>query len=201
MKKKGSLDFYLVLATVGVLFVISTICIYGMFYFKLAQIQQLAPAEKLVYMNRMNSVIAPFIITLILLLGICVPKRLLPAVWLNRFAIGLAFIAGGVSLWLGVKTGLVLVLAASLLLQLVVLALAVGGSQLLHFEKSGYWVRLGSSLIHLGMILFVLDLFFYHYQTLHLILFWITTGAVVLGMFFCFYSQRVVLLIRSIRRD
>ena len=200
MKKKGSLDFYLVLATVAVLFVISAICIYGMFYFKLAQIQHLAAAEKLAYMNRMNSVIAPFIIALILLLGICIPKRLLPAVWLNRFAVVLAVIAGGVSLWLGGKTGLVLVLAASLMLQLVVLALAVGGSQLLHFEKSGYWVRLGSSLIHLGIILFVLDLFFYQHQSLHLILFWVTTGAVVLGMIFCFYSQSVVQFIRSIRR-
>lgn len=201
MKKKGSLDFYLVLATVAVLFVISSICIYGMFYFKLAQIQHLAPAEKLAYMNRMNSVIAPFVIALILLLGICVPKRLLPAVWLNRFAVVLAALAGGVSLWFGVRAGLVLVLAASLMLQLVVLALAMGGSQVLHFEKSGYWVRLGSSLIHLGMILFVLDLFFYQHHSLHLILFWVTTGAVVLGMFFCFYSQSVVQLISSIRRD
>jgi hypothetical protein len=201
MKKKGSLDFYLVLATAVMLFVISAICIYGMFYFKLAQIQQLVPAEKVAYMNRMNRVIAPFIIALILLLGICVPKRLLPAAWLNRFAIVLALIAGGVSLWFGIKAGLVLVLAASLMLQLVVLTLAVGGSQLLYFEKSGYWVRLGSSLIHLGMILFVLDLCFYQHQSLHLILFWVTTGAVVLGMIFCFYSQSVVQLIRSIRRD
>lgn len=201
MKKKGSLDFYLVLATVAVLFVISSICIYGMFYFKLAQIQQLAPVAKLDYMNRMNSVIAPFIITLILLLGICVPKRILPALWLNRFAVALAVIAGGVSLWLGVKTGLVVVLAASLMLQLIVLALAVGGSQLLYFEKSGYWLRLGSSLMHLGIILFVLDLFFHQYQLLHLILFWVTTGAMVLGMIFCFYAQGVVQFIRARRRN
>lgn len=201
MKKKGSLDFYLVLATVAVLFVISSICIYGMFYFKLAQIQQLAPAAKLAYMNRMNSVTAPFVIALILLLGICVPKRLLPALWLNRFAVALAAIAGGVSLWLGAKTGLVVVLAASLMLQLVVLALALGGSQLLYFEKSGYWLRVGSSLVHLGIILFVLDLFFYQYQLLHLILFWVTTGAVVLGMIFCFYAQGVAQFIRTIRRN
>ncbi|RJX32903.1 MAG: hypothetical protein C4531_05860 [Desulfurivibrio sp.] len=199
MKKKGSLDFYLLLATVAVLFVISIICIYGMFYFKLAQLQQLDPAAKLAYMNRMNSVMAPFVIALILLLGVCVPKRLLPVVWLNRFALVLTLAAGGVCLWFGVRAGLALVLAASLLLQLIVLALAAGGSELLHFEKSGYWVRLGSSLIHLGIILFVLDLFFYQYQSLHLLLFWITTGSVVLGMIFCFYAQSVVQFIRSIR--
>ncbi|MBI5556023.1 MAG: hypothetical protein HY885_00130 [Deltaproteobacteria bacterium] len=199
MKKKGSLDFYLIVVTVAVLFVISAICVYGMFYFKLAQIQQLAPAEKLAYMDRMNRVVAPFIISLIVLLGICVPKRLLPTVWLTRFALVLAVASGGISLWLGVKTGLVAVLAASLLLQLVVLFLALAGSDVLYFEKSGYWVRLGSSLIHLGIILFVFDLFFHRHQSLHLILFWITTGATVLGMVFCFYSQGVVRLIRGIR--
>ena len=201
MKKKGSLDFYLILATVGVLFVISVICIYGMFYFKLAQIQQFAPAAKIAYMNQMNSVVAPFVIALILLLGICVPKRLLPAVWLNRFALVLALVAGAVIWWFGARMGLVVVLAASLVLQLIVLVLAASGSQVLHFEKSGYWVRLGSSLIHLGIILFVLDLFFYHHQSLHLFLFWITTCSVVLGMIFCFYSQSVARFVRKVRPD
>ena len=41
MKKKSSYDFYLVLATAAVLFIISVICVYGMFYFKLAQIHQM----------------------------------------------------------------------------------------------------------------------------------------------------------------
>ncbi|MBI4791152.1 MAG: hypothetical protein HY789_00020 [Deltaproteobacteria bacterium] len=201
LKKKGSLDYYLILATVAVLFIISAICIYGMFSFKLGRVHQLAPAAKLVYMNRMNSVTAPFIIALIVLLGICVPKRLLSERWLGRFAAALAMTAGAASLWLGVKAGLVVVLVASLQLQLVVLVLAAGGSQSLHFERSGYWVRLGSSLMHLGIILFVLDLFFYQYQLLHLILFWVTTGAVVLGMIFCFYAQSVIAVIRRIRHD
>ena len=84
MKHKSSYDFYLILATVLVLFAISLISIYGMFYFKFAQILQMEPAVKMAYMNRMNSFVAPFVIILILLLGICVPKRLLPAAWLNR---------------------------------------------------------------------------------------------------------------------
>ena len=88
-------------------------------------------------------------------------------------------------------------LAASLVLQIVVLVLAISGSQRLHFEKSGYWVRVGSSLIHLGLILFVLDLLLYKHHSLHLILFWITTGSTVLGMLFCFYSQTVAGIFRK----
>lgn len=197
MKKKASFDFYLILSTVAVLFIISVICVYGMFYFKLAQIHHLPPADKMAYMDSMNTVIAPFIIALILLLGICVPKRLLPTIWLNRFAVALSLLGVGLSIGLGIKTGLVFVLVASLGLQLV-LGLAVAGSKRLHFEKSGYWMRVGSSLIHLGIILFVLDVFFYKMPRLHLLLFWVTTGATVLGMLFCFYSDSVVRLVRRV---
>ncbi|MGM0682293.1 MAG: hypothetical protein ACQES8_08755, partial [Thermodesulfobacteriota bacterium] len=56
-----------------------------------------------------------------------------------------------------------------------------------------------SQSFHLSCILF-LDalscLFFYHYQQLHLVLFWITTIAAVFGMFFCFYADGVMALIK-----
>lgn len=196
-QKKVSYDFYLILATVGVLFVISIICVYGMFYFKVAQIQQMEAGVKMAYMNRMNTVMAPFIIILILLLGICVPKRLLPTVWLNRFAGVLVLAAIGLSLLAGVQTGLQAILIVALILQLLVLGLALAGSERLNFEKTGYWVRVGSSLMHLGLILFILDLFYYTRPGLHLFLFWVTTGATVLGMLFCFYAETVVRLIRG----
>jgi hypothetical protein len=191
VKKKTSYDFQLILATTAVLFIISIICIYGMFHFKLVQVHQLAPAAKAAYMNRMNAVVAPFVVALVLLLGICIPKRLFPTVWLHRFTAVLLAAAAGASLLWGVPTGLLVVLLASLLLQLAVLALALAGSEKLHFEKKGYWVRLGSSLIHLGLILFILDLYFHRHQSLHLLLFWVTTGATVLGMLFCFYAEWV----------
>ncbi|MCF8056933.1 MAG: hypothetical protein K9K37_09880 [Desulfocapsa sp.] len=198
-RKSQSLDYYLILATVGVLFALSVICIFGMFYFKFAAVQQLQPLEKMAYMARMNQVVVPFIIGLILLLGICVPKRLLSAQWLVRFGVALGVAGFGFSLWLGVTSGLIVVLAASLILQLVVLILAVAGSKRLHFEKSGYWVRVGSSLIHLGFILFVLDLLLYKHLSLHLFLFWVTTGSSVLGMLCCFYSQGMAATVSKFR--
>jgi hypothetical protein len=157
MKLKGSYDFYLILATTMVLFAICLITIYGMFYFKFAQIQQMAPAIKLSYMNRMNTIVAPFVICLILLLGICVPKRLLPTAWLNRVTMLMVFGAVLTGIFAGVRAGIFLILGASLVLQLIVLVLALAGSKNLNFQKKGYWVRLGSSLIHLGLILFVFD--------------------------------------------
>jgi hypothetical protein len=99
------------------------------------------------------------------------------------------------------KISLLSVLAAALLQQSVVLGLALAGSRNLHFEKKGYWVRVGSSLIHLGLILFVFDLFFYERKTLHLFLFWITTGAMVMGMLFCFYADTVARLVSGRSRS
>lgn len=195
MKRKSSYDFYLILATALVLFAISAISIYGMFYFKFAQIQQMAPALKLSYMNRMNSFVTPFIIILILLLGICVPKRLLPTAWLNRVTVLMVGIAVLTAFLTDIKTSLLVILGASLFLQVIVLVLALAGSKNLNFHKKGYWVRLGSSLIHLGFILLVLDLLLYKREILHLFLFWITTGASVAGMLFCFYADLVVGLI------
>jgi len=197
MKRKNSYDFYLILATALVLFAISLISIYGMFYFKFAQIHQMDPAVKMSYMDGMNSFVAPFIILLILLLGICVPKRLLPTVWLNWVTLLLGICAVLTGFIAGGRASLFLILGASLVLQLMVLILALGGSKNLHFHKKGYWVRLGSSLIHLGLILLVLDLLLYERKTLHLFLFWITTGASVTGMLFCFYAESVVGLIRG----
>ena len=189
MRGKSSYDYYLILATTVVLFVISAICIYGMFYFKLAQVNQLPAAEKMGYMNSMNTVMAPFLIALILLLGICVPKRLLPTAWLNWFSMALVVLALITSFIWGLNAGFILVLVVSLVLQTVVLFMALAGSKELNFEKKGYWVRVGSSLLHLALILFMLDIFFYSYQSLHLVLFWITTVSSLLGMVFCFYAE------------
>ena len=197
MRGKSHYDYYLILATTVVLFVISVICIYGMFYFKLAQVHQLPVAEKIGYMDSMNTVMAPFLIALIVLLGICVPKRLLPTSWLNRFSVILVLLALAAGFIWGIKVSLALVLIVSLVLQVVVLFMALAGSKELNFEKKGYWVRVGSSLLHLGLILFALDLFFYRYQVLHLVLFWITTASTLLGMVFCFYADSFSRLVKK----
>ena len=102
------------------------------------------------------------------------------------------------SLAFGVRSGLMFILMTSLVLQVAVLVLASAASKRVAFERKGYWLQVGSSLIHLGIILFVFDLFFYERHTLHACLFWVTTVAVVLGMFFCFYSDSMARLIKKV---
>jgi len=198
--KRASYDFYLIVATALVLAVISGICVYGMFYFKLAEIHQMDAAVKAGYMESMNRAVSPFIIALILLLGVCVPKRLLSTAWLNRFALALLALVAVVAVARGVVAALKVNLLVTLALQVVVLVLSLAGSRRLSFEKKGYWVRVGSSCMHLGLILFILDLFYYKNLSLHLALFWVTTAATVIGMTGCFYSEAVSRLAGRLRR-
>lgn len=201
MQKKNSYDFYLILATAFVLAIISGICVYGMFYFKFAQLQQLSAPVKNAYMEWMNQLVSPFVIALIILLAICVPKRLLPTEWLNRFAIGLLSVVAVVTWLQGVVMALKVTLCITLTLQLLVLVMAVAGSGRLNFERKGYWLRVGSSSLHLGLVLFILDLFFYENHSLHLALFWVTTVSTVVGMTACFYSPAIARLLGTNPQD
>ncbi len=195
MVKKGSYDFYLILATTVVLAAISLICVGAMFQFKAQAIHTLPPEAKVAWQEGMNNLVAPFLIALLVLLGICVPKRLLPTRWLHRFA-ALLLVTAGLTGWqFGIKIGLLVILCAALGLQLVVLALALAGSERVNFTKKGYWGRVGSSLVHLGLVLFVLDIFFYRLPALHLLLFWVTTVATTSGMICCFYAEGIVRLL------
>ena len=67
---------------------------------------------KIAYMNRMNEVVAPFIICLILLLGICVPKRLLSTIWLNRITALLLTCVVPTGFFYGVKASLFFILGS-----------------------------------------------------------------------------------------
>lgn len=195
MANKNSYDFYLILATTVVLAAISLICVGAMFQFKAAAIHTLPPEAKVVWQEGMNNLVAPFLIALLVLLGICVPKRLLPTVWLNRFAVLLIVAATLTGYRFGIKTGLLVILCVALGLQLAVLLLALLGSERVNFTTKSYWGRVGSSLVHLGLVLFVLDLFFYRLPGLHLLLFWVTTAATTGGMICCFYAEGIVRLL------
>ena len=187
-KKRINYDYILIIATAVTLFLIALITVYGMYYFKAQGIGEtnLATA-KIMYYKRMNSLISPFLSILLLILSICVPKRL--------FSFRLLMISAGIMLVLMVVlsiiynnvTALTVILFISLALQLVVFILVLFGMKL-HFEKEGYWTRVGSSLVHLGFILFVLDINFLNDLSIHLAIFWSSTISISLGCILTFYT-------------
>jgi hypothetical protein len=187
-QRRINYDYILIIATTVVLFAIAIITVYGMFHFKFNQIAESNNvASKIAYYRGMNSLISPFVSVLLIILSICVPKRLFPFKVLNIFAVLMVILTVILTIIYNNITALTVILFISLGLQILVFVLVLFGMKL-HFEKEGYWTRVGSSLIHLGFILFVLDFIKLNDLEIHLIIFWISTISITLGCIFTFYT-------------
>ena len=188
--RRYTYDYILILITVGILFLISLLCIGGMFYFKWAELQTVAPAIKTVFQAQMNSLLTPLLLGLLLVLGLCIPRRLFPSRWLYAFMIMLGLTALSSALIWGWREALLVMLTVSAGLQAVVFFLVAIGWRL-NFHCEGYWNRLGSSLVHLGLVLFCLDFFLLSYRDLHLGIFWVSAICLFIGMIFVFYAEGI----------
>ncbi len=193
--RRFNYDFILILVTVVILFLISILCIGGMFYFKWAELQNVAPAIKMAFQEQMNSLLAPFLVALLLTLGLCIPKRLFPPRWLYAFIILLGLTGLGSALVWGWREALLWMLVISAALQAMVLILVVSGRRL-KFLCEGYWNRLGSSLVHLGLVLFCLDFFLLSRWDMHLVIFWISAICIFIGMIVTFYAEGMMKWLR-----
>ncbi|OPL12161.1 MAG: hypothetical protein AVO38_03790 [delta proteobacterium ML8_D] len=199
MKRYNS-DFILILVTVVIMFLISMLCIGGMFYFKWAELQNVVPAIKIAYQEQMNSLLAPFLLALLLTLGLCIPRRLFPHGRLYAFIILLGLTGLGAALAWGWREALLWILIISAVLQAVVLILAASGRRL-KFLCEGYWNRLGSSSVHLGLVLFCMDFFLLDRWNVHLVIFWISAVCIFIGMIITFYAEDMMDKLRSRKKS
>jgi hypothetical protein len=159
-----------------------------MFYFKWAELQNVVPAIKIAYQEQMNGLLAPFLLALLLTLGLCIPRRLFPQHRLYAFIILLGLTGLGAALVWGWREALLWMLIISAALQTVVLILAASGRQL-KFLCEGYWNRVGSSSVHLGLVLFCLDFFLLDRWNVHLVIFWISAVCIFIGTVITFYAE------------
>ena len=107
------------------------------------------------YVSAMNAIAAPLLVVLVVVMGLCVPKRLfsrrmLLAVSAAMVAVGV--IAGVATRSLAVGLGVYLALAA--LIQVAVIALTIAGVRGPSYLTEGRLTKTGSGLLHLGFILF-----------------------------------------------
>ncbi len=199
LKSKLNLDFVLIAATIIILFLLSSLCIGGMFYFKIKNLHELMPYEKQKFIDAMNSIAAPLVMALVYVLGLCIPKRVLKGQWIYRtwgaFFIGAVFL----SIFLGIKSALLVILIISLVEQIIVVGISMIKPSILHIQKPGYWIRIGSPLFHLALLCFILDLFLFRYKVVHIGLFWLTTISATIGMIFSFWADEIARLFRRIK--
>ena len=79
--KHKTYDFYLMVFTVAVLAIIGLVCLYGIGYYTYTNETMPDWTETALYgqyIDSMNQLIYPFVVLLLVALGLCIPKRIVP---------------------------------------------------------------------------------------------------------------------------
>lgn len=141
----------------------------------------------------MNVVAAPLVVGIVVVLGLCVPKRIfgrrvLVVVSVGLMAIGL--VAGTIGRSLA--TGMTAYLVAAAMLQAVAVALTVARGGGISYITEGRGRNLGSALLHLGFIMFCIVVVALQDASQSLMLGVFFTSAILLaaGSAMSFYARR-----------
>jgi hypothetical protein len=181
-------DIILTLLTSLTLMFYGVLCLYGMFYYK---INSPAPGWSVAaYQRMMNGLATPLTILLILWLVLCIPKRLFSRRLLFGYSAAIVTAAAVAYAVGGIVPALALALFLSALLQTLILILVLTGARL-RFSRHGLAVRVGSSLIHLGFVLFIIDLVLWRGAAWHIPVFWVCTVFMTGGCLLTFYFPRL----------
>jgi hypothetical protein len=146
----------------------------------------------------MDSYLYPFLVLLLISLGLCIPKRLFEQDILLKFSAILLGITVILTIFLGLKTGLVFILALMTVVQSIVLIMTIRRSKFIRYEKEGYMVRIGSSLLHLGLVLIILNFVSLKDSPYHLLIFWFGVIFITIGNVFSFYPEKTASLLPDI---
>ncbi|MCX9014841.1 MAG: hypothetical protein OIN89_08630 [Candidatus Methanoperedens sp.] len=194
MKLQGlKYDYYLIILTTFILFAIGIVCLYAITYYNYLAVdpQWTRTGQYMDFINSMDSYLYPFLILLLVTLGLCIPKRLLDRDILVKFCA----LALGVTLILtfssGIEAALGFLLVVMIGIQSYVLILVFRRSKAVRFEKEGYVVRLGSTLLHLGIVIVIFNFVNLREAQFHIPVFWIGTLLITAGNIFSFYPARI----------
>jgi len=153
-------DFALTVITVAVLGLLGVQSFVGTLYVwwaerSISNFEQ--SAAYATYVARMDAVAAPLVVALVVVMGLCVPKRLFSRrllLWVSA-----AMVAAGVAVGLvahSLSSGLAIYLALAAVIQVAVVALTVGGVRGPSYLTKGRLTKTGSGLLHLGFIVFAI---------------------------------------------
>ena len=144
------------------------------------------------YVRVMNLIAAPQVVALVIVMGLCVPKRLfsrrmLLAASLGMVAVGM--VGGLVTGSLGL--GLAVYLAFSAVIQVAVVVLTIAGVRGPSYLTEGRLTKTGSGLLHLGFIIFAIVVVALQRSALMLPVFWVSAVLVTAGTTLSFYASHI----------
>ena len=142
------------------------------------------------YVETMNAIAAPMIVALVVVMGLCVPKRLFSRRLLVAVSGGMIALGLGIFALTGeLAEGLAAYLALAALIQVAVIALTIAGARGPSYLTEGRLTKTGSGLLHLGFILFAIVVVALQNSSFMLPVFWAAAILSVLGTVLSFYSN------------
>jgi hypothetical protein len=191
--KPKNYDYYLIIITTLILFGIGAVSLYGITYYNYLAVN--ADWTKTLqynqYIDEMNSYIYPFLVLLLISLGLCIPKRLFEQDTMIKSSALILGITIIITIFSGLETGLGFILVVMTSVQAIVLILTIKKSRTIRFEKEGYVVRLGSSLLHLGVVILIFNFVNFQDSPYHLLIFWFGMVLITSGNIFSFYPEKL----------
>lgn len=138
----------------------------------------------------MNAIAAPQIVLLVIVMGLCVPKRLFSRVVLMVVSAGM--LLAGLGVWAftrSLSTGLAAYLALAGLIQIAVVVMTVAGVRGPSYLTEGRLTKTGSGLLHLGFIVFAFVVVALQTSSFMMPFFWAATVLTMLGTLLSFYAD------------
>ncbi|MBS1263535.1 MAG: hypothetical protein MAG715_00718 [Methanonatronarchaeales archaeon] len=180
----------LIIYTSLVLLVIGAVSIYGIYLYQENQSRSAdwtSTQEYLEYVDYMNLAATPPVAAVMVLLTVCIPRRLLNVRNLVTVAGAIIVLSAAAAVPLNLVAGLTLLLSATAGVQSISLVETLRGSEM-DYRKKGHVAHVGSALLHLGVVLLLLDLTSVpkHHEA-HLTLFWASTAFFMAGMVLSFF--------------
>ena len=151
------------------------------------------------YIDTMNTIAAPQLMALVVVMGLCVPKRLLSRRAL--LVVSLLMVVAGMVAGIvtgSLATGVAVYLALAALIQVAVVALTAAGAKGPSYLTEGRLTKLGSGLLHLGFIVFGIVVAVLQRSPFMEPVFWTSTVLMTVGTAMSFYADR--LAVRHVMR-
>jgi hypothetical protein len=144
------------------------------------------------YVTAMNAIAAPQILALVVVMGLCVPKRLFS----RRLLLGVsvAMVAAGVAAGVAssdLGRGLAVYLGLAAAIQVAVVVMTVAGVRGPSYLTQGRLTKTGSGLLHLGFIVFGIVIVALQRSPLMLPVFSASAVLVTVGTAMAFYADRL----------
>lgn len=190
-------DYYLIILTTLILFMIGAVSLYGITYYNYLAVDSgwTKTAQYSQYIDEMDSYLYPFLVLLLISLGLCIPKRLFEQDILLKFSAIILGITVILTIFSNIETGLGFILVLMTVVQSIVLIMTIRKSKSIRFEKEGYIVRMGSSLLHLGLVLIILNFVSLRDSPYHILIFWFGVIFITIGNVFSFYPEKTASLL------